>query len=413
LLTSSSVVLWPPRNIAAYGLHTALQARIGMLTPAGTGGLQGCVRGVDGEAVPGATVLVSERDGSTHTATSDASGCYRIAEVPAGRYVPVAGAAGYQNQAVYTWGQPLWIGADEQRALDITLTPLEPLAVPPGSGLELGEPQALSWDLPQPSRATRREIRYHSQGQTNQPTYLYTPLTTTQRLPTLLAVYPGPVLSWEGVSIPLAAAGYAVIGLGPEYRFDLGKDLREMRQLLTFARAGELPGADGRRIAALGGSYSSLHVQQLLQRKSSLCAAVLLGPPSDLFDMRRRFEEGSIFPPYGLDQALIALGTPDTSPERYWRYSFRYHLRPDMPPLLLMHSRSDEIIPFQQSHLLAAELERIGARFEMHVFEGMPHYLLAEESSDSLQEMYDLTLDFLQRQLQPSACAPAAGAPLP
>ena len=49
--------------------------------------------------------------------------------------------------------------------------------------------------------------------------------------------------------------------------------------------------------------------------------------------LRRRFEQGSFIPPFGLDQALIALGTPDISPERPWRYSSRFHLRRDLPVL--------------------------------------------------------------------------------
>jgi hypothetical protein len=48
-----------------------------------------------------------------------------------------------------------------------------------------------------------------------------------------------------------------------------------------------------------------------------LQAVVLLGPPVDLFDMRHRQEDGTFIPPFGLDQALVALGLPDRAPLRY------------------------------------------------------------------------------------------------
>jgi dipeptidyl aminopeptidase/acylaminoacyl peptidase len=314
--------------------------------------------------------------------------------------VPIASAPGYDDIAVRPWGLPLYIGADDRRALDITLAPLSLPALRPGRQLRIAARTTVTVVLPQPSAALRSQLSYDSGGQPNQLTYLYTPVvTSTQPLPTLLAVYPGPADQWEGVSIPLAAAGYAVIAVGPVYALDLENDVAELQRLVAFTRAGALPGADGRRIALLGGSYSSLHVQRLLERDTGFRGVVLLGGVSDGFELRRRFEQGSFFPPFGLDQALIALGTPNTSPERYWRYSARYHLRRDLPPLLLMHSRDDAVVPFQQTEQLAAELDQLGVTYEAHFFNGMSHYLLADRPSQDLTTLYTLTTDFLRRTL--------------
>lgn len=86
-------------------------------------------------------------------------------------------------------------------------------------------------------------------------------------------------------------------------------------------------------------------------------------------------------------------------PIRYWRYSARYHLRPDLPVLAILHSRDDEVVPFEQSQLLVAQLERLGVPHEAHFFDGMSHYLLADRPSAELTWMYNLTLDFLQRTM--------------
>jgi dipeptidyl aminopeptidase/acylaminoacyl peptidase len=200
---------------------------------------------------------------------------------------------------------------------------------------------------------------------------------------------------------PAAGRGrLCCISRGPAYSFDLETDIDELEGLLAFARAGEFPGSDGSQIAILGGSYSSLHVQRLLQRRQEAKAALLLGPPTDLFDMRRRLENGTFIPPFGLDQALIALGLPDHEPLRYWRYSGAYHVRRDFPPMVIMHSRSDKIVPYQQSELLAANLAELGVLHETYFFDGASHYLLAEEGDADSLEMYRITLDFLAKHLK-------------
>jgi hypothetical protein len=400
LALSDNPAIWPVRNTLLYRATRWWEANIGPLRPAGAGALFGCVRGVGAVPLGSADIVVAERDGTLHQAQADAHGCYEIGDLPAGRYVPIISAPGYDPAAIRPWGLPARVGAGGRTQLDATLVPLSLPAVRPGRLLQISAPVTLTWALPQPGVAVRRQLNYDSGGRPNQLTFLYMPVGAgAAALPTLLAVYPGAADTWEGVSIPLAAAGYAVIAVGPAYALDLEHDIAELQRLVAFARAGTLPGVDGARMALLAGSYSSLHVQALLERDSGFRGAVLLGGISDIFDMRRRFEQGSFIPPFGLDQALIALGTPDISPERPWRYSSRFHLRRSTPPMLLMHSRNDEIVPFQQSEQLDASLTHLGVPHEAHFFDGLSHYLLADRPSAELTELYDLTLDFLRRTL--------------
>ena len=64
-----------------------------------------------------------------------------------------------------------------------------------------------------------------------------------------------------------------------------------------------------------------------------------------------------------------------------------------------MHSRNDEIVPFQQSEQLAADLTRLGVPNEVHFFDGLSHYLLADRPSAELTTLYEITLTFLRRTL--------------
>lgn len=399
-VTSENDHIWPLRNLLHYRLATWWHKRMATDTAVtGTATLQGCVYNAHHQPVPAALVLLAEPAGQVHTTTTATDGCYRLPAIPAGRYVPLAVARGYDPTVGRSWSLPLHLTADTQMTFDFQLPPITLPALQPGSDLRLSVPVTRSWELPQPGTAVRREITFNSGGRPNQLTFLYTPRATSENWPLLLAVYPGQADWWEGVSIPLAAAGYAVLAVGPAYSLNLETDIDELQRLVAFARAGRLPGVDGRRIAVLGGSYSSLHVFRLLQRDSGFRSAVSLGGASDLFDLRQRFEAGQFVPPFGLDHALIALGTPDMHPERYWRYSARYHLRSDLPPLAILHSRDDEVVPVEQSQMLVAQLEQLGVPHEAHFFDGMSHYLLADRPSPELTWIYNLTLDFLQRTL--------------
>ena len=82
---------------------------------------------------------------------------------------------------------------------------------------------------------------------------------------------------------------------------------------------------------------------------------------------------------------------------RYWKYSGAYHLYPNFPPLALLHSRSDEVVPYQQTELLAARLTAAGIPHETYLFEGTSHYLMDEQGG--APEIYEITLDFLRREV--------------
>ncbi len=402
LATTDNLAIWPYRNTLQYYTLTRWWQWSGYPQPGQPGMIQGIVRDEQGQPVAGAWVLASRWDGTAYSARSGSDGRYTISNVPAGQYRPVAGAIGYDDVLLAgAWGW-LTVNPGQNAAADVTLPPAPALSVAPGTNLTLSEPATAACPGPIAASAQRQKISFDSAGRPSQPAFYYSPLTTTtaSRWPTLLADYPGPADSWECASLPLAAAGYAVVAVGPAYSLELEKDIDELERYVQLIRAGQFPGSDGSRLAILGGSYSGLHVQRLLQRDPTLEAAVLLGPPSDLFDMRRRLEDRSFVPPFGLDQVMVALGLPDREPLRYWKYSGAYHIRPDLPPLLIMHSRTDEVVPYQQSELFANNLNQVGLKAEVYFFNGASHYLLAEGGDKDTLEIYRLTLEFLAKHLR-------------
>ncbi|MDX1522594.1 MAG: carboxypeptidase regulatory-like domain-containing protein [Anaerolineae bacterium] len=402
VLTSQNSAVWSIRNYGQYQVASWWWRNVAPPQTGEPGTLRGTVSDTEGQPIAGAWVLVSRYNGETYHTQSGADGRYRIDGIPADTYRPVAGAPGYESVQFGVSGRRVAIAPRAETVADVVLPVEARRVIAPGSDFSLGDPKNLSCRRPVQSEATRRTVHFESGGVANQLTMFYTPVDVAEdeRLPTLLAIYPGPADSWECVSLPLSQAGYAVLAAGPEYTFDLEADLDELERLLGFVREGRLPHADGEQIALLGGSYSSLHVQRLLQRGQAVDAALLMGPPTDLFEMRRQLEAGTFIPPFGLDQAFYALGFPSREPLRYWQYSGAFHVRPDFPPVAILHSKTDAVVPYQQSELLVQQLEAAGVPYESHILEGGGHYLLAEDGDDDALKMYDITLDFLAKHLE-------------
>lgn len=402
LVITDNNFVWPIRNTLQYHMLAWWWQQIGYPKINDPGSMRGMVRDEQGRPIAGAWILVSRWDGTTYSAYSEPDGSYAISSIPADSYRPVAGAPGYDDLLpAGEWG---WVTVKpgEETRLDITL-PLEPVhTVTPGTNLTLGQSSTLSCSDPIKSSAIRQPFTFDNGDQPSQPGLYYIPVTATMasRLPMLLTIYPGPADTWECASVPLSAAGYALVAVGPAYSLQLEADIDELERIINFIRAGQFPGSDSSKLVILGGSYSSLHVQRLIQRNPQVEGAVLLGPPTDLFDMRRQLEERTYIPPFGLDQVMIALGLPNREPMRYWLYSGAYHIRPDFPPLLVMHSRTDEVVPYQQSELLAKNLAKVGLKSEMYFFNGASHYLMAEGGDKDTLEIYRLTQEFLGKHLR-------------
>lgn len=401
LLVSDSVWVWPVRNTLQYHLLIRLNGPITEPAPGPTGRLTGTIFDAARAPVAGATVLVPHRSGVTYSVRTDAAGHYSIDGIPPGQYRPVAGAPGFES--VQFGGLPgdVAISAGESTRVDAVLPERSRRTITPGTNFVLSGPESVSCEQPLASQALRYGISFNNAGQPGQPAFFYTPADATagDTLPLLLAIYPGPADSWECASLALAAGGYAVLGTGPAYSFDLEADLDELERLLQFAAEGRFPATRAAQVGLLGGSYSSLHVQRLLQRGvENAKAALILGPPTDLFEMRRQLENGTYIPPFGLDQAFVALGLPDRVPLHYWEYSGAYHVAADFPPLAIYHSRHDEIVPYQQSELLAENLAQVGAPYELYLFDGATHYLM--EEGGGAEEIFQRALAFLSQQFE-------------
>jgi hypothetical protein len=303
------------------------------------GSISGMVRDAANAPVTGAMVLVASPLGHTYTAESGLDGRYRIADVPPGRYVLVAGKRDYQDALLQTclaglcYKHTIAVRSDrETQRADLTLSPAKPPAVVVDDSLIVSPTVEVAVGAPFPSESLRTHFSFERAGLTVNDCYLYEPLEGTGPFPTMLLVLPGPVLTWEIVPVPFAAEGFSVLAFYPLRGLEIDEDAADVLTALEYLRLGRIPSrADTERLALVGASFTSLHTYRLLGLTDEMDVTLVLGGMADGFSFRHDVDTGTAHTRPPFDQVLMGLGFPNTSPELYFKYSawqLAKHLHP-------------------------------------------------------------------------------------
>ncbi len=371
------------------------------------GSITGTVRDVEGRPLAGAVVLVASPAGDTYAAETGPDGYYRLADVPPGRYVPVAGKRGYEDALPQTCLDGLCKkhtvavrAGRERQKVDLTLIPAQPPEIAVNGSLLISPTLVAETIAPLPGQARRTNFSFERAGRRINDCWLYEPVEGEGLLPTLLLILPGPVLTWEIVPVPFAAQGFSVLACYPLRGTDIDGDAADLLTALEYLRQGRLPSrADPERLALVGASFTSLHVYRLLGLTDRFDVALVLGGMADGFAFRHDVEMGTAHTRPPFDQVLMALGFPNSSPELYFKYSVLFHLQ-GLPPLCLLHGMDDELSPFSQSVQLADELARRGMPYKFHAYAGLKHYFSTSTDDATTQQMFHDSLSCLRRWLQ-------------
>ncbi len=266
----------PEANVISY--LTARQFGTLTLPPSSLAG--GALTGLvfyNGEPVVGATVLVAERTGTPHAAQTDVEGRYRIADIPPGQYVPAAVAPGFEEIALTDrFGFPGLVTVHSGASTEVPTFMLQqhvpkplpqPLAV--ATNLVLTTTAVTTASFPAGATAQVRAYQFEYAGALVDTLRVYLPISVTPeaKLPVLFMVYPTDVDLWSAVSTAYASQGYAMVALSPVAArgVDIDAHADDARVALTLARQGALgSNIDGRKVVALGGSFSSAIMHRLL-----------------------------------------------------------------------------------------------------------------------------------------------------
>ncbi|MCB0060955.1 MAG: carboxypeptidase regulatory-like domain-containing protein, partial [Caldilineaceae bacterium] len=362
----------PAANVLGY-LLTERSGRLTATYEGPRGALTGTVR-VAGEPLAGATVLVAERSGLVHSAKTDNTGIYQIAEIPPGRYVPAAVAPGHaEAQLESALGNPVLV---QIRANEVTEAPpiaLQPLQTPTlpddlanAVSLQLTATAVVTTPFPAGSTATVQAFQFTYAGGVVDTLRLYLPTTTatnptvTTPLPLLFMIYPTATDAWQSISVAYAAQGYALLAISPiaQRALDIDAHAADARVALALAQQGALSDrVEAGPVVALGGSFSSAILHRFLRSNAQRDPAqrvagwVTVGGITDAFAGTHAFYAGTITIPPEYEYLIPALGAPNLYPLAFLRYSPVYTAS-ELPPTLIIHTDADTIIPIAQAYAL-------------------------------------------------------------
>ena len=93
------------------------------------------------------------------------------------------------------------------------------------------------------------------------------------------------------------------------------------------------------------------------------------------------------------DFRLKKVENKDRLEEHYEFIAPRYHVTKDDAPTLLLHGDADQLVPLQQSELIAAELNKVGVPHKVYLKKGGNHgWPATPEEADMIADWFDLYL---------------------
>ncbi len=217
----------------------------------------------------------------------------------------------------------------------------------------------------------------------------------------LLIIYPSHPLNWNAASVALTRDGNPVFALGPHSSGGLNIDqhARNYRAALQLWQDGQLTplGRPGDRWAAMAGSFSSLILFRALPDLPAMPPAIVdVGGISDAFLGIQALYDTELAIPAPYDSAVAALGRPDRDPAYFYGFSPVFYAD-RLPPIFIIHTTNDEVIPANQAEALAAALAAAGAPHELLLYEDTTHYLDAYHPTPATRMVYERVLEFVRR----------------
>mgnify|MGYP000964196061 CR=1 FL=1 len=399
----------PAANVAGYMLAQQLHSLTSSAQQQPAGAIEGRVVAGD-RPLAGAVVLVAERTGHAHTATSDAAGRYRIENIPPDEYVVAAVAPGYVESALHNvWGGPVPLrvqSGQTAHAPDLQLSPLRVDTAPQDlSTLNLRMTAEYTATAPFPAGAAAkvRAFAFDRDGITVDTLRLYLPLDAQpgDRYPLVLFVAPTAIDDWQYVSTAFASQGLAVAGISPVAArgVDADAQAQDTRAALALAQAGALgPEIGDNRPIAMGGSYSSAILARLVRTAGDkLGGWVSVGGLANAFDGAADFYAGRLQMPPNYALLVPAFGLPNLYPLTFLRYSPVF-VASELPPTLLIHTAADQVLPIAQAYALEAAAKAAGVPVETYYYADTSHYLgIGDNLTDAGREMFYKIVDFVKR----------------
>jgi acetyl esterase/lipase len=250
-----------------------------------------------------------------------------------------------------------------------------------------------------------KDIEYKNVNGKSLQLDIYKPKNLTESAPLLVFVHGG---GWKGGKrsdylvylFDYAKKGYITATVSYRLKKDsiypaCVQDVSDAAHWL-FSNADKY-GYDPDRIAMIGGSAGGHLVlmtsYDLKEPHIQLDSAYLHSPRKKIKAVVDIYGPVDMTTPYAQSQGLATgfIGHPYTErPDLYWEASPAKYLCEDLPPTLILHGTSDNLVPISQSDTLKARLDRLGVPNEYFKLPLWPHAMdIAERPNKYMQKKMD------------------------
>ena len=123
----------------------------------------------------------------------------------------------------------------------------------------------------------------------------------------------------------------------------------------------------------------------------------------DVADARERKGDGGIFYNFcrqtGLWPKAVSGWDPRQQPEKFFPYMPLKNVTASYPPAALIHGTADTDVPFEQSQMMARELEKHGVPFQFHAIAKAEHGLAGGDRGE-IEEAQRKAFQFVKLHLE-------------
>jgi acetyl esterase/lipase len=215
----------------------------------------------------------------------------------------------------------------------------------------------------------------------------------------LVIIYPSHPLNWNAASVALTRDGNPILALGPHGSagLDIDQHARNFRAALQLWQNGQLMplGEPDRRWVAMSGSFGSLILFKSLANLPEQPPAIVdVGGISDAFLGIQALYDKDLAIPAPYDSAVAALGRPDRDPAFFYGFSPVFNAG-KLPPMLVVHTTNDEVVPSNQAVALDQALTAAGVPHELLLYEDTTHYLDAYNPTPGTHLVYERVLEYV------------------
>jgi acetyl esterase len=207
--------------------------------------------------------------------------------------------------------------------------------------------------------------------------------------------------SVEPILRALTGGGFAWFSISYRFATDMlqfGAAIDDVQTALNYvrARAVEL-NIDPKRIALVGESAGAhLASMAALRSGTDLRGVVALYSPSDLVSLAKT----SPLVPDSIRQAVLQSAWAPLVTQLLGSLSPNAHVKPGMPPFLLIHGTADPVVPFRQSEEFCALVKKAGEGCELYPVTGAGHGIRHWEGSQPLESYKSRMVAWLRERLK-------------